>query len=334
MRVFLQKLIAGQHLTREESTRAFEFIISGRAHDAATGAFLAALAAKGETVDEIVGAAEALRARLTPIRCEADCIDTCGTGGDGISTFNVSTTAAIIAAAAGATVAKHGNVTNSRASGSAEVLAALGVNIHCPPAVVERCLNEIRIGFLYAPNLHPAMKHASPARRALEVPTIFNLLGPLTNPAGVKRQVLGVPRPQWTEKMAEALRRLGAVRALVVHGMDGLCDLTVTGETRISELSDGHIRTRHVRPEEFQLRRASLHDLAVESARASADVVRRILAGEPGPPRDHALLNAAAALVVADRAADLADGLGRAAEAIDTGRARQTLERLIEVTAA
>ncbi len=334
MRACLEKLIAGQDLSREESARVFHFIMSGQAHDALIGAFLAALAAKGETVDEIVGAAEAMRACVTPVRCDVDCIDTCGAGGDGISTFNVSTTAAIIAAAAGATVAKHGNVTNTRVSGSAEVLHALGVNIDCPPAIVERCLREVGIGFLFARNLHPAMQHAAPARRALGVRTIFNLLGPLTNPVGVRRQVLGVPRADLTEKMAEVLRRLGAVRAMVVHGGDGLGDLTITSETRVSELHHGAIQTRYVAPEGLGLRRAVLQDLVVASPQESAAVVRRVLSGEPGPPRDHVLLNAAAALVVAEVAEDLPHGLCLAAAAIDDGRARETLRRWIEVTNA
>ena len=332
MRAFLQKLIAGQDLTRKEATQAFERIMSGRAHDVAVGPFLAALAAKGETVDEIVGAAEAMRACMTPVRCTADCIDTCGAGGDGISTFNVSTTAALIAAAAGATVAKHGNVTNTRVSGSAEVLQALGVNIDCSTVVVERCLSDVRIGFLFARRLHPAMKYAAPVRRAMGVRTIFNLLGPLTNPVGAKRQVLGVPRPELTERIAEVLRQLGTVRAMVVHGVDGLCDLTVTGETRVSELDRGEIRTRLVAPEDLHLRRTALKDLMVDSPKSSAAAVRAILSGDRGPRRDHALLNAAAALVVAGLANDLQHGLQLAAGAVDDGRACQTLERLIEVT--
>jgi len=331
---FLDKLVAGCDLTRAESTTAMQLIMSGRADDAAVGAFLAMLAAKSETVEEIVGAAEAMRARVTPIRCDAECVDTCGAGGDGISTFNVSTTAAIIAAAAGVIVAKHGNVTNTRVSGSAELLRALGVNIECSPTVVERCLSEVGIGFLFAGKLHPAMKHAAPVRRALGIRTVFNLLGPLTNPAGAKRQVLGVPRAELTETLAEVLKRLGAVRAMVVHGRDGLCDLTVTDETRVSELRDGEIETRQVAPEDVNLRRAPLKGLMVRSPQESAAVVRRILSGEPGPPRDHALLNAAAALVVADVAGNLQHGLQLAADVVDDGRARETLRRLVEVTNA
>ena len=334
MKSFLHKLVAGRDLSRAESRAAMRLIMSGQVEHATVGAYVAMLAAKGETVDELVGAAEAMQAEATPIRCAVECIDTCGAGGDGISTFNVSTTAAIIAAAAGATVAKHGNVTNTRVSGSAEVLRTLGVNIECAPAVVERCLSEVGIGFLFARRLHPAMKHAAPVRKALEIRTIFNLLGPLTNPAGVRRQVLGVPRPELTETLAEVLKHLGAVRAMVVHGMDGLCDLTITDETRVSELRDGAIETRQVAPEDVQLPRAPLRELMVSSPQESAEVVRRVLSGETGPPRDHALLNAAAALVVADIAGDLQHGVQSAVEAVDDGRAHQTLQRLIEVTNA
>ncbi|MCP4591717.1 MAG: anthranilate phosphoribosyltransferase [bacterium] len=334
VRTLLEKLIAGQDLTCGESAQAFETIMAGEAPDALLGAFLAALAVKGETVEEITGAAQAMRTHATPIHCAEDCIDTCGAGGDGISTFNVSTTAALVAAAAGATVAKHGNVTNTRVSGSAEVLQALGVRIDCPPTTVERCLQEIGIGFLFARALHPAMKHAAGARRALGVRTIFNLLGPLTNPAGAQRQVLGVPRPELTETIAEVLGQLGAVHAMVVHGLDGLCDLTVTAETRITELRDGRIETRRISPENLGVPRACLADLAVNSAEESAQVVRGILSGTPGPARDHTLLNAAAALVVAGRADDLPAGFRAAGEAIDDHRAKKTLDRLVELTNA
>ena len=237
MQKTLETLIAGHDLTREQTYDIFNQIMTGQMDQIVMGAFLGALAAKGQTVDEIVGAAEAMREVSTPIRCAENCIDTCGTGGDGISTFNTSTTAAIVAAAAGATVAKHGSHTNSRASGSAEALKALGVNLEATPEVVEKSIEEIGIGFLYAVKLHPAMKYAAPVRRALGVQTIFNLLGPLTNPARAKRQVLGVNRKELVPVMAEALRKLGAVHALVVHGGDGLCDMTITTETTVAEVS-------------------------------------------------------------------------------------------------
>ncbi len=293
---------------------------------------LAALATKGETVEEIAGAAQAMRDKVTPIHCETDCIDTCGTGGDGISTFNVSTTAAIIAAAAGATVAKHGNRTNTRASGSAEVLAALGVNIEADVAVVEQCLRETRIAFLFAVKLHPAMKHAAPVRKALGIRTIFNLLGPLTNPAGAARQVVGVPQAELTETLAEVFRQLGAIRAMVVHGMDGLCDLTISGPTKVSELSEGSVSTYLITPEDAGLPRGRLEDLTVDSPEASAEAVRAILDGREGPQRDHALLNAAAAILVAGLAGDLKSAAAKAAEAIDSGAARDVLQRWCQVS--
>ncbi len=330
----IDKLMSGTSLAQDEAYAAFQRIMSGECSEAEIAGFLVALAVKGETVDEIVGAARAMREKATPVACDADCIDTCGTGGDGISTFNVSTTAALIAAAAGATVAKHGNRTNTRVSGSAEVLHALGVNIEADVPVLERCLRECRIAFLYAPRLHPAMKYAAPVRRALKVRTIFNLLGPLTNPAGARRQVLGVLRPHLTEPIAHALRRLGATRVMVVHGADGLCDLSVTGPSRITELANEEIRTREITPEDVGLRRAAIADLLVDSAQASAAAVRDILEGRPGPRRDHALLNAAAALVVADIATDLRDGIRRAADAVDSGAAARTLARLVAASAA
>lgn len=330
----LDRLIARHDLTEDEAYSLFARIMSGDVGEAEMAGLLVALAAKGETIDEIVGAARVMRDKVTRIRCDADCVDTCGTGGDGISTFNVSTTAAIVAAAAGAVVAKHGNRTNTRASGSAEVLRSLGVNIDADVATMERCLAECRIAFLFAPNLHPAMRFAVPVRKALGVRTIFNLLGPLTNPAGARRQVLGVPRPELTERLATALGRLGAVRVMVVHGHDGLCDLTVTGPTRVSEFADGRMRTYEITPEQADLPRAPLSALLIDSPESSAQAVRAVLNGERGPKRDHALLNAAAALLVTELVDDLRQGVQRAAEAIDTGAAADTLARLVAVSNA
>jgi anthranilate phosphoribosyltransferase len=328
MRAVLEDLIAGRDLSRDESRQAFHRIMTEEVPDAVIGAFLGALAAKRAAVEEIVGAAEAMRHVGTKVRCDADCVDTCGTGGDGISTFNVSTTAAIIAAAGGAVVAKHGSRTNTRVSGSAEVLAALGVNVDADVPVVERCLAQVGIGFLFAPRLHPAMKRVVHIRKALGLSTVFNILGPLTNPAGARRQVLGVNRPDLTELMATVLRELGAVRAWVVHGLDGLCDLTVTAATRVTELNDGDLHTFEIRPGDAGLSPGRLDDLLVDSPSASAATVREILAGRPGACRDHALLNAAAALVVAGVAGDLRDGVARAGRAIDSGDAAQTLDNL------
>ena len=323
----------GRNLSRGQSAEVFSEIMSGRAGDPQIEHFLAALADKGETADEIVGAAEVMRRHVVSVPCDdPHAVDTCGTGGDGISTFNVSTAAAIVAAGAGARVAKHGNRTNTRKSGSAEVLQALGVNIDASVDVVAQCLREARLAFLFAPRLHPAMKHAAPARRRLGRRTIFNLLGPLTNPAGVRRQVVGVARPDLLNTLADVLRQLGATHALVVHGHDGLCDLTITGLSSTVELRDGRLRHGTVSPTDLGLAIGSLDDLRVSSPSESADAVRAVLAGETGPRRDHTLLNAAAALVVAGQAPDLRDGVQRAADAIDTGAAGRTLDMLITMT--
>ena len=330
MRAFLQQIVGGRSLGRDDARRVFEQIMTGTVEPPVIAALLSALATKGETIDEIAGAALAMRQHLTPVRCRADAVDTCGTGGDGINTFNVSTTAAIIAAAAGVTVAKHGNRSHTRVSGSAEVLQALGVNIDADVPTVERCLDQVRIGFLFAPALHPAMRYAGPIREVLGIRTIFNLLGPLVNPAGVRRQVIGVRRPELTEALAAVSGELGSHHVWVVHGLDGLCDLTVTGATRVTELLDGSTRTFTVTPEDCGLARATLADLAVDSAAASAGAVRDILAGQPGPRRDHALLNAGAALLVGGTVSDLAEGVARAGEAVDSGAAARTLAALIQ----
>jgi anthranilate phosphoribosyltransferase len=334
MRAILEQVQAGRHLAREQARAVFTQVMTGQVAPEWLAALLCALRRKGAVVDELVGAAEALRAAMTRVASDRPCICTCGTGGDGISTFNVSTTAAIIAAAAGAVVAKHGSHTNTRVSGSAEVLIALGVNVEADVATLERCLAEAGLAFLYAPRLHPAMRHAMPVRRALRQRTIFNLLGPLCNPAGARRQVLGVSQPAHVPLMAEALRALGAERAWVVHGGDGLCDLTITASTTVAELADGNITTRIIGPSDVDLPTASLDALLVASPAASADAVRAILAGEPGPRRDHAVLNAAAALVVAGVAGDLADGVARARAVLDSGAARDKLAQLVAISHA
>ncbi len=321
-----ETITAGRSLTRDQSHAVFGAVMSGEVPEAAVGALLGALRTKGETVDEIVGAAEAMREKAIPIRCAADCIDTCGTGGDGISTFNVSTTAAIVAAAAGATVAKHGNRSTTRVSGSTEVLERLGIDTEAPPKLVERTLAEVRIGYLNARNLHPAMRYAAPVRQVIPIRTIFNLLGPLTNPAGAKRQLLGVPSPDLLDTMAEALCALGATRAWVIHGSDGLCDVTATGTTKVVEVQDGSIRRFEVSPEDVGLARTSLDALRVSSSQESADTVWAVLQGESGGARDHTLMNAGAALVVAGVVDGLDDGVRRATQAIDEGGAVATLE--------
>lgn len=330
---FIEAIEAGRSLTRDESRAAFELIMTGSVEPDQMGQFLKSLAGKGETVDEITGAADVMNEKVTRVRCDADCIDTCGTGGDGISTFNVSTTAAIIAAAAGATVAKHGNRTNTRVSGSAEAIKALGVNLDASIPVLEESLRLYRMAFLYAPNLHPAMKYAGPVRKQLGIRTIFNLLGPLTNPAGAKRQVLGVSKPELTETLAQVLAARGAVHAWVVHGHDGLCDLTITGPTKVTEVANGEIRTFHVTPKDAGLAESTLDRLLVDSPEASADAVRDIVTRESySPQRDHALMNAGAALVVAGLADNLSDGVRQAAVAIEDGRAENTLRQLITIS--
>jgi anthranilate phosphoribosyltransferase len=322
---------SGRSLSREQTSGAFGAIMAGQVADEAIARFLSALADKGETVDEIVGAAEVLRRHVTPVPCtDPAAVDTCGTGGDGVSTFNVSTAAAIIAAGAGATVAKHGNRTNTRKSGSAEVMNALGVNVEAPPDTLARCLREVGIAFLHAAKLHPAMRFAAPARRQLARRTIFNLLGPLTNPAGVRRQVIGVASPDLLDKLAASLQQLAAVHALVVHGHGGLCDLSVTGPSLCMEVYGGTLQQRTVSPEDVGLPRGDIQALIVDSPAASAAAIRAVLAGEKGPRRDHAVLNAAAALVVAGRAASLREGVELAQTAIDSGAASSKLINLIE----
>jgi len=334
----IKSIRAGQHLSREQMRNVFEQIMTGQVEPNLMGEFLKALAEKGETVDEIAGAADVMNEKVTRVRCEADCIDTCGTGGDGISTFNVSTTAAIIAAAAGATVAKHGNRTHTRVSGSAEAVAELGVNLDADIPVLEKCLRDCRIAFLYAPNLHPTMKYAGPVRKKLGIRTIFNVLGPLTNPAGAKRQLLGTSSPELTEKLAQVLAARGATFAWVVHAHNGLCDLSITGPTRVTEVrtdaaGQAKLRTFEITPADVGFEPAPLEDLLVDSPQTSAAAIRAIITGEDlGARRRHALLNAAAALVVAGLTEHLPDGLALATNAIDTGAAASTLEALAKVS--
>jgi len=331
LRNVFEQIAEGNDLTIDQARGVFERIMAGQLSEAVMGALLGALLSKGECVDELVGASQAMRASTLPIQCDPGAIDTCGTGGDGVSTFNVSTTAAIISAAAGVTVAKHGNRSSTRVSGSTEVLTELGINVDADRATVERCLREVRIGYLNARLLHPAMKYAAPVRQSIPVRTIFNLLGPLTNPAGVRRQLVGVPQPVLLEMIAETLRRLGTIKAWVVHGSQGLCDLTVTGPTTVIELQDGALHKFTITPEDVGLRRGDLRDLLVGSPAESAAKVRAILGGEKSPARDHALLNSGAALVVAGLTDTLSAGILMAADAIDDGRALATLERWIRI---
>jgi anthranilate phosphoribosyltransferase len=330
----LARLISRTDLTVDEARGLFDQIMDGAVGPEELAAILAALATKGESVSELVGGAEAMRSRVTPIQLppSVSAIDTCSTGGDGRPTFNLSTTVAIVAAAAGATVAKHGNRSNTRASGSAEGLMALGVNVDAPPPIVERCLAEARIGFLFAPMLHPAMRHAAPVRRKLGTRTIFNLLGPLTNPAGVRRQLLGVNRPELVETMIEVLRLLGAERACVVHGLEGLCDLSISGPSLLARWDGRRVRVEDVDCRATGSDPAPPEALYVRSPAESAAVIGRILAGEPGPPREAVVLNAAAALWVSGLADDWTSGAVLARQALDSGAARDTLSRWCELS--
>jgi anthranilate phosphoribosyltransferase len=278
-----------------------------------------------------VGAARVMRRLATSVRCPGEPVDTCGTGGDGTSTFNVSTAAAIIAAGAGVIVAKHGNRTNTRTSGSAEAMAALGVDIDAPIEVIEQCLAKVGLGFLYAIKMHPAMRHAGPVRRLLGIKSIFNIIGPLTNPAGARRQVLGVSRPEVMDLIATALHRLDTKHALVVHG-GGLCDMTITGPSRVIEVRPEGLREWTITPQEVGLRQADLKDLLVDSPAKSAETIQAILAGKSGPCRDIAVLNAGAAILVGGLAADLAEGVRKAQQSIDSGAARVKLEEFVAVS--
>ena len=330
-RELIEKLQQQRDLTVDEAAGAMEAIMDGRAQPAQIAGFLVALAMKGERPDEIVGLARTMRARATPLsRSFAPVFDTCGTGGDGAHTFNVSTVAALVLAACGVRVAKHGNRSASSRCGSADVLEALGVNVSAGPAAVERCLEDAGIAFLFAPVFHPSMKHAGPTRKELGIRTAFNLLGPLTNPAGASRQLVGVPRPELTELVARSLGQLGSERAWVVHGADGLDEISTTGYTKVSECRDGRVNTFYVHPGDVGISKSAPEALKGGDAADNAAIARAILAGEAGAARDVVLLNAAAGLLIAGAAATLKAGIGVAADAIDSGRAAGVLARLVE----
>jgi len=310
-------------------------VMEGRAAPGALAGLLTALAMKGERPHEIVGFARTMREHAVKLSAPAgEVFDTCGTGGDRAGTFNVSSTAAIVVAAAGLTVAKHGNRSVSSQCGSADVFEALGVNVAAPPAVVERCLHDARIAFFFAPTFHPSMRHAGPTRRELGLRTAFNLLGPLTNPARASRQIVGVPRPELTELLARALMMLGSTRAWVVHGADGLDEISTTGYTKVSECRDGAVHTFYVHPADFGLAKAAPSALKGGDAATNAAIIQSVLAGTAGPARDVVLLNAGAPLFVAGRAASIRDGIRQAAAAIDRGAARATLEAMARASHA
>jgi anthranilate phosphoribosyltransferase len=328
----IQRLIAGQDLTRAEMAEAMNEIADGGATPAQVGAFLAALRLKGETVDEIAGAAGVMRDRVDRVRVDREVfVDTCGTGGDGRNTFNISTTAAFVVAGAGVTVAKHGNRAVSSRSGSADVLAALGVDVDAAKDVVERSIAEVGIGFLFAPRLHPAFKAVAGIRRELGIRTIFNVLGPLANPAGARHQVLGVYEPRWVPVLGGVLATLGAAHAFVVHG-EGLDEIAVTGMTHVCEVKAGACERYSMLPEDLGLGRHAEAEIAGGDANRNARILTDVLGGQVGGPRDAALANAAAALVAAGAAADLREGVRLGAEAVDRGAASEKLARLVEAT--
>ena len=325
----LKNIIAGNDLSEDSMSRVMSRILSGGTTNAQIGAFMGALATKGETFEELTGAAKAMRRKALRLQTTHDVVlDTCGTGGDGTATFNISTTTAFVVAACGVTVAKHGNRSVSSQCGSADLLEALGVDLNLEPELVEEGLGEINIGFLFAPLYHDAMKHAAVARKEVGIRSVFNMLGPLTNPAGANCQLLGVYAPELTEMFARALQSMGSRRAFVVHGHDGLDEMSVCAPTRISELNDGRIKTYDVSPERFFDRAVSKKELAGGTPGENARISLGILRGDKGPRRDIVLLNAAAALVVADKAGSLQEGIGTAAEAVDSGAARHKLDQL------
>jgi anthranilate phosphoribosyltransferase len=324
----------GRSLSEEEAAAIMEEIMSGEATPAQLAAFLIGLRVKGETVEEIAGMARVMREKALRVPFEGSpLLDTCGTGGDGKGTFNVSTAAAFVAAGAGATVAKHGNRAMSSACGSADVLEALGARIDLGPEAVGQCLREVGFGFMFAQTFHPAMRFAAGPRREIGVRTVFNILGPLTNPAGAQAQVLGVADPAIGEKMIQALARLGSRHALVVHGEDGLDEMTLAASTLVHELEGGKVRSYSVTPEEVGLTRAKGQAVKGGSPQENAAAMRAVFSGEGGPLRDIVLLNSAAALVAADIAPTIAEGVAVAARTIDSGAAGQKLERFVEVSA-
>lgn len=329
------KVVRHVDLTADEAAAAMQEVMTGRADPAALGALLTALAVKGERPAEIVGFARTMRAFAVPLGAPPGPVfDTCGTGGDRSGTFNISSAVALVVAACGVRVAKHGNRSVSSRSGSADVFERLGVRIDASPAAVERTLREAGVAFFFARTFHPSMKHAAPVRGALGIRTAFNLLGPLTNPAGALRQIVGVPKPDLTELLARALLLLGSERAWVVHGADGLDELSTTGYSKVSECHAGTVRTFFVHPAEYGLRKASPDDLLGGDAADNAAIIESVLAGAAGAPRDVVLLNAGAALLVAGATASVADGIARAAAAIDAGDARRTLAAMARASQA
>jgi anthranilate phosphoribosyltransferase len=337
----VRQLVDRKDLSRIEAAAAMEAIMSGAATNAQIAAFLTALRMKGETVEELIGFAQVMRQKAVRIRVHDDevagmtgtdremLLDTCGTGGDATGTFNVSTATAFVVAGAGLKVAKHGNRSVSSLCGSADVVETLGISLDLTPQKVARCVNEIGIGFLYAPLLHTAMKHVMSARREMGIRTLFNMLGPLTNPASANAQIIGVYSAALTEPLARVLAELGTIRAFVVHGADNLDEISNTGESRVSEVREGMVRSYTVRPEDFGLARTTITELMGGDREENARIIRAILDGEAGPKRDIVLMNSAAALVAGAKARDLKEGVGLAAHSIDSGAALRKLEALV-----
>ncbi len=340
----LRRVVEGRHLERTEAESVMDAIMSGKATDAQIASFLTALRMKGETIEELIGFARVMRAKASPVRPRSSVgtamsgtdremlVDTCGTGGDASGTFNISTATAFVLAGAGVRVAKHGNRSVSSLCGSADVVEALGIRIDLPPQAVAQCIDEAGIGFLYAPLLHNAMRYVMLARREMKIRTVFNLLGPLCNPAQATAQVLGVYNEKLTEMMAQVLCELGAERALVVHGSDGLDEITITGESKVSEVRAGEVRTYYVAPEDFGIARAPIETILGGDARRNAEIIREILAGKGGNRRDVVLLNAAAGLVAGAKANSLREAIKLAGASIDSGEALSRLDRLVALT--
>jgi anthranilate phosphoribosyltransferase len=325
----IAQLVGGHSLTMDEASAVMNEIMEGSATPAQFGALVTALRLKGETVEEIAGFARTMRSKALRVSISEPVVDTCGTGGDGKGTFNISTTAAFVVAACGLKVAKHGNRAMSSQCGSADVLEVLGVKIDLNPEQVQKCLEKVGIGFMLAPVFHPSMKYAAAPRKEVGIRTVFNILGPLTNPAGARAQVLGVPEKSLTEKMATVLKMLDCQHALVVHGEDGLDEITITGKTFVSELKKGSIKNYEVTPEEFGLPRAKPDSLKGGTAKDNAELLRSILSGKKGAQRDIVLMNAAAALLAGDKVTTLGQGITLAEQAIDNGKALQKVEELI-----
>ena len=332
LKPLIAKVAGSQPLDAAEAERAFDIMMSGKATPTQIGGFLMALRVRGETVEEITGAARAMRAKMDRVKAPAGAIDTCGTGGDGVGTLNISTAVALVVAACGVPVAKHGNRAASSKSGAADVLQALGVNLDAEKPQVERTLAEIGTAFLIAPRYHSAMRHVGPSRMELGTRTIFNLLGPLCNPAGVKRQVMGVFSEAWLEPLAQVLGDLGSERAWLVHGDPGLDEISITGPTKVAELKDGKVTSFEITPEDAGLPRHELSSILGGSGEENAEALKALLNGAEGGYRDIVLLGSAAALLVAEKAGDLKEGAAQAAAAIDEGRAREVLQRMVAIS--